>query len=141
LGVSFQSGLGLEVNLGAKTPESAAELAAGAKLMLGMLLASHQPKEGGPNLAEKLHIGAEKSLVTLALHLNQDELQSGIRQFTSSVKAGVMASSAPGGADGAPDQAWAWEQSKPAAPPPAPRDRKVRIYGLDEGTREIEMQP
>lgn len=141
VGVSFQSGLGLEVNLGARSPESAAELAAGAKLMLGMLLASHQPKDGGPNLAEKLQIGAEQSLVKLALQLSQDELQSGLRQWTSSVKAGVMASAASGGAESAAGQAWGWEQNRSETLRPPPRDRKVKIYGLEEGTREIEMRP
>ena len=140
-GVSFRSGLGLEVNLGARTPESAAELAAGAKLMLGMLLASHQPGNGGPNLAEKLQIGAEQSLVKLALQLSQDELESGLRQWTSSVKAGVLASAAPGGAGSAAGPARGWEQNPLETLQPAPRDRKVKIYGLEEGTREIEIQP
>ncbi len=149
-GISLQSGLGLELNLGADSAQSASELAAGLQMILGMMLAGQQQQNpNGPNLAEKLSIAADQDLVRLALQLDQSELEQGFGQLATSLP-GSFGGGAPAEEGGSLEAASA---SAPAAPaggfagwnttqvrPVEPEGpRVITIWGLEEGPLEIDM--
>ncbi len=139
-GVSFQDGLGLQLNLGTTSDESAAKLAAGLQLITGMMLSSRNNKPGMPNLMEKLKVSVDGSAVNLAMRLDQKELEQSLGEFGKSMLPGFVQASAGDlqirpkvGSDG--DWDWGPPRQRAAAEPP--RKQVIRIYGLEEGTREI----
>lgn len=140
LGISLRSGLGLQLNLDTKSAKSAAKLATGLEVMTGMMLASLKSKPGAPELADKLKVSTEESTVNIALRMDQRELDQTLRQFGNSIASGfgraaagdVKVRARAGGAG-----QWSWgSMEQPPAPKP-PRKQVIRIYGLDEGVREI----
>ncbi len=145
-GLSFQDGLGLRLNLGAEDAAKAQELAAGLKLILGMMLSGPQAQDSeGPNLAEKLQVSTEASRVKMALELKPDEVKQLFKKMTA-VKVGPpqMAGSgqAPGTSAAPPPgpgaqpgvKIWGMQrQSRPAG------DGKIRIYNAIGGTKVIDM--
>ncbi len=139
-GVSLQSGLGLELNLGTNSPQSATELASGLQMMLGMMLAAQSNEKGGPNLADRLQVATDDTLVRLALHLDDSEVEQTLGQMASS-----MMSSGEGADGGVPgsagDGSWSQSQSSRTSrpEPPSAHPGTVMIYGLDGGPREIPL--
>jgi len=147
-GLSFQDGLGLRLNLGTEDPAKAQEMAAGLKMMLGMMLASQQSGGSGPNLAEKLQVATKESRVEMALQLGRDELKQIIENMKAKAKATVAAAAgAAGGTQPEPGAAggpgpgsqpsvriWGTQaQSRPAG------DGKIRIYNAVGGTKVIDI--
>ncbi len=147
-GLSFQDGLGLQLNLGTENPAKAQEMATTLKLMAGMMLASQLPKQGGPNLAQKLQVSTKESRVEMALHLKQDEVKQLIESMKAKATAAVAgavagAQPAPGAAGGSgagaqpsPVRIWGMDrQRRPAG------DGKIHIYNAEGGTKVIELKP
>jgi hypothetical protein len=142
-GLSLQQGLGLQLNLGADSEESARNMAAGLQMMLGMFMASQGNRPGMPDLGEKLRVSADGSLVKVALSLDESELEQGFTQLKASMMSPKGVES--GDVDvraavrGSGEWSWASSQTRPAQVQPAsPQEKKViRIYGLEEGAREV----
>lgn len=140
-GLSFQDGLGLQLNLGTASEDSAQTLAGGLQFMLAMLLSGQQNQPGMPNFSEKLRVSTDGSMVRLAFSLDQSELEQAFNQVESSVASSL------GGAGDVEVRAAVrgdgeWNMgSQPhemaVSPPVVPENQVIRIYGLENGPREI----
>ncbi len=124
-------------------------MAAALQMVLGMMLSSQQQQEGMPNLAEKLQISTEQELVKLSLHMDEGEFQKTFGQVASSLtgpfSGGEMAVEG-AGADATPTQTAAATQypqwTRPVVrqtPAVQTRPRVIKIWGLEDGPREIKM--
>lgn len=127
-GLSFRDGMELQVNLGAKSPESAQNLAGGLQFLLGMAMARRQQETGVPDLTRNLQVVTDGELVRIALRLTETELEAGFREVAPSVMAALHPDSAPPERTTAPAAVW-----------PAAQKRIIRIYGLAEGVREVPL--
>ena len=127
-GLSFRDGMELQVNLDAKSPESAQNLAGGLQFLLGMAMARRQQETGAPDLTRNLRVFTDGDLVRMTLRLNEAELEAGFREMAPSVMAALHADSAP------PEGTTA-----PAAVRRPTQRRVIRIYGLAEGIREVPL--
>jgi ribosomal protein L12E/L44/L45/RPP1/RPP2 len=119
LGISFQEGFGLQMNVRTKDDASAVSVAQALQglVALGAMSQSQSPQAG--ELLKKIRITSENSRVKLALSLDRSELEKMIKEAQS-------------GAMTAP--------KKTAAPAPAPvpaGPKTVRITGLDSGPVEV----
>lgn len=72
-----------------------------------------------PPVARGIEVGIDQKTVTLSMALSEQQLDAGLKASTP-----VVAKAAP----------------KPVAPPKPAGPQIIRIYGLDEGTREIVVQ-
>jgi hypothetical protein len=118
LGISFQQGFGLQMNVRTKDDASATAVAQALQglIAIGAMSQSQSPQAG--EVLKKIRITPENSRVKLALNLDRSELERMIKEAQSS------AASAP---------------KKTAAPAPAPEPagpKVVRITGLDGGPVE-----
>ena len=144
VGLSLQDGLGLQLNLGTASEDSAQNLAGGLQFMLAMLLSGQQNQPGMPNLSEKLRVSTESSMVRLALSLDQSELEQAFNQVRSSVSsslsgAGDVEVRAAVGGDGE----WnvgSQPQETAVSRPAVPEKQVIRIYGMEGGPREIPFE-
>jgi hypothetical protein len=141
-GVTLSDGLAVRLNLGARSDQKAAEMAAGLQLLLGMAIASRKDQMGGVNWSEKLQVAAERSLVKMSFSLSPQEFEQGIQSFTSSVTAaaGAEAGDVPVRGKIGAGSVWSWGEG--GAAPPARREAPsgrttIRIHGLEGGTREV----
>jgi hypothetical protein len=120
LGLSFEQGLGLLVNIRTRDAESAVSMAQTLQglMAMGAMSQSQSPQVG--ELVKKIRIVTQSSRVSLSLSLDQNEVKKMVEQAKTSFAAGSTASSAA------------------RATPPASRG-PIRIIGLDGGP--IEVQP
>ena len=117
LGMSFQQGFGLQMNVRTKDDASAVSVAQALQglIALGAMSQSQSPQAG--EVLKKIRITSENSRVKLALSLDRSELEKMIKEAQSS-------------AAGSP--------KKTVAPAPEPAGPKaVRITGLDSGPIEV----
>jgi hypothetical protein len=117
LGMSFQQGFGLQMNVRTKDDGSAVSVAQALQglIALGAMSQSQSPQAG--EVLKKIRITSENSRVKLALSLDRSELEKMIKE-------------APSSAAGTP--------KKTAAPAPEHAGPKtVRITGLDNGPVEV----
>jgi hypothetical protein len=128
VGAQLREGLDLDLNLATKT-----EAAAGmfAQLLSAQIQSAIATKADDPAVAElvkKLQVGSQGNRMTVHLALTQEEMEHSMKVAQAArANAGVRQT-----ATAAP---------KPQAPPVPAGPRKVRIYGLDEGVREITLDP
>jgi len=108
--VSLQGGLSLGAVLNTSSEDAAAQLAETLKKMVLSL----------PPVARGIEVGIDQKSVTLSLAVSEQQLDAGLKGGTP-----VVAKAAP-----KPEPV----PAKPAGP------QIIRIYGLDEGTREIVMR-
>jgi hypothetical protein len=132
LGMQLRQGFGLDLNLATKTEAAAAML---AQLITTQMQSAALGKSSDPAIAEilnKLQIGAEGNRMTMHVALTQEEMERSMNALQAArMNTGARAYSAHTPEPGA-------APSRPATPP---GPRKVRIYGLDEGVREITIDP
>jgi hypothetical protein len=151
-GLSLRQGLTLNLNLAARSSDSAQQLAAGLQLMTGMLAAAEnqatkQQKNPSParQWVKNIRIGSEGPLVNLGFTLSDQELQQGMAQFRAGVIPAVKdaLSGGPGSSRSfsalmaPPSKARESEpQSFPLLPRFAPEesDTSMRVYGSKGGT-------
>jgi hypothetical protein len=137
-GLSFRSGFGLQLNLGTKSEESARTLANGLQMMLALAVSGQDAQPGLAQLANKLQIAAESSQVKVALSISQGELEKGIGELraamTSPRKGSVDVRGAARGSS-----TWPPAQTAPREPAGPPAKKVIRIYGLEDGPREIDF--
>ncbi len=133
LGFAVRDGFQFEMSLAAESEAVAARLT--QLLSEKIALAQAQSPETA-EAARKLRIGTEGNRMRVSLALTKDEFEHNLRTFQATRLAAATASARPA----------ASSQSQPATPaqprtaqsPPA-APGKIRIYGLDEGVREIQM--
>jgi len=138
-GVSVRDGIDLEATLEAGSEEAAATIA-------DNLLKSIS---GFPQVARQLQVNAEADHVLLSLRVSRDALTAGLRDAEPAPAAASAPAPAPGpapvAAAVASAQAVAPKPDPSVAPkvdPPAPAGPQVvKIFGLDDGPREIVLKP
>jgi ribosomal protein L12E/L44/L45/RPP1/RPP2 len=118
LGISFQDGLGVQLNVRTKDDAAAATVAQAMQglIALGAMSQSQSPQAG--EVLKKIKIAPESSRVKLALSIDRSELEKIIKEARSSAAA----------------------PKSTAAPAPAPEPkgpRTIRITGLESGTIEL----
>ena len=125
LGMSFQQGFALQMNVRTKDDASAAAVAQALQgfIALGAMSQSQSPQAG--EVLKKIRITPENSRVKLALSIDRSELEKMIKEAQS-------------GAASAPKKVAARTPAPVRAPEPA-GPKTVRISGLDGGTVEVPL--
>jgi hypothetical protein len=126
LGMSFEEGFGLLLNIRTKDADSATSMAQSLQGLIAMGAMSQTQSPQAADLARKIRITPESSRVKMALNLDKGEVQKMIEDFKAN------AAKAPAGAATAGHSARAPE---PAGP------KTIRITGLDSGPVETPLQP
>jgi len=125
LGFAVRDGFQFEMSLATESEAVAAQLT--QLLSEKIALAQAQSPETAET-ARKLHIATEGNRLRVNLALTKEELEQNVRAFQSTHQATANASA----------RTTVPPQIKTATSPPA-SPGKIRIYGLDEGVREIQM--
>lgn len=121
LGMSFQQGFGLQMNIRAKDEASAATVAQALQGLIAMGAMSQSQSPQSAEMLKKLQITTEKSRVRLALALDKSQLEQIIKEAQTS----RVAASTP---------------KTPATRAPEPTGpRAIRITGLDSGPVEVPL--
>jgi hypothetical protein len=120
LGLSFQRGFGLLLNIRTQDADSATSMAQTLQGLIAMAAMSQSQSPEVGELVKKIHIAPESSRVSLSLSLDRSEVQS-------------MIAAAKAGATQARAARPAVHESTP------PTGRPIRITGLDGGP--IDVQP
>jgi hypothetical protein len=123
LGLSFEQGLGLLVNIRTQDADSAASMAQALQGLLAMGAMSQNDSPQVGELVRKIRITPESSRVTLSLSLDRGELQ----KMIVDAKAKMTTAAAPG-------------SKHIGAPAPAAR-KPIRIVGLDSGPIDVPLAP
>ncbi len=138
-GLSARTGFNFDFGLNTKTEAGARAL---TQLLMTQMQAAVNGKLKGEKAADfwrKVKVGTDGKRMELQIALTKEELQENIHMMQeqrASHTSGktAIAGLTPGAAAGASPRA--------AAPPPKPAGpRVIKIYGLDEGTREIKLDP
>ncbi|MEQ1886073.1 MAG: hypothetical protein ABL967_13500 [Bryobacteraceae bacterium] len=146
IALNVRNGLGLDLNLGTKTEATATMIAQLLSLQMQSALASQPSEPSLAEIAKKLQVGAQGKRMTVHLALTQAELEQSMQAVQAArMKTGARQTASAGATSvGTPVAAAETPRvnAAPAPPPgPPPGPRKVRIYGLDEGVREITIDP
>lgn len=129
MGMSAHDGFRFEMSMTMATEGAATQLV--GMLTAQMAMAQMQ----NPDLAEaasKLQMGSQGNRLQASIALSKDEFGQYIRKFQDARASARAASPRPVPQSGPPP---AQRTTNPPPPPPG----KVRIYGLDEGVREIPL--
>ena len=121
-GISARDGFVLELSIDTKTEAGAQQLAQLLSTQLETALATKLDREQSAILMRSLRIGSAGNQMALNFTLTKEELEQRIREMQTSRRA----------------------LAPPPSPSPAPKSntpRSVKIYGLDEGVREIPLKP
>jgi hypothetical protein len=124
-GVSARDGFVLELSIDTKTEAAARQLAQLLTTQMETALATKLDREQSAILMRSLRINSEGNRMALNFSLSKEELEQRMREMQTAPRA--FTSPGPG-----------------PAPAPAPKSstpRSVKIYGLDEGVREIPLKP
>ena len=125
MGVAVRDGFQFELSLATENEAAAAQL---TQLLSEKIAFVQAQSPETAEAARKLHVGTEGNRMRVSLALTKEEFEQNIR----TIQAKRMAAGTASAGSSAPPQA-----RTPQAPPPPPG--KIRIYGLDEGVREIQM--
>jgi hypothetical protein len=121
LGMSFDQGLGMQLNIRTKDDASAESMMQGLQGLIAMAAMSQSQSPQSVEMIKKIRISSENSRVKLALALDQSELEKIVKEMQS-----AKATPAPKTA---------------AAPTPASAGPKsIRITGLDSGPIEVPLK-
>jgi hypothetical protein len=122
-GISARDGFAVELSIDTKTEAAARQLAQLISSQLETALATKLDREQSAILMRSFRIGTAGNQVALNFSLTKEELEQRIREMQTSRRAFTPPS---------------------PAPAPAPKSntpRTVKIYGLDDGVREIPLKP
>lgn len=122
-GVSARDGFVLELSIDTKTEAAAQQLAQLLSSQLETALATKLDREQSAILMRSFRIGSAGNQMALNFSLTKEELEQRMREMQTSRRAFTSPS---------------------PAPAPAPKSntpRTVKIYGLDDGVREIPLKP
>ena len=130
MALSVRDGIELQLAVATENETVANQMAQmlSGQLSLAMLTQTADP--WAADMAKRLHVDTEGAHVRVSFALTADEFAEQLRksQTMMTARAGV-------GAHGADVQT----SSEPAKPQPKPVPGKVKIYGLDEGVKEIQL--
>ena len=120
-GISFRNGLALQFNLNTKTEAAAQSLAAEMHKMLKLAAEEKKDRQqpGMAELARKVKIQADHDSVHIDMSVDRAQLEKSMHEMRA-----------------ARERAAATRAAITVMPEPA-GPKKIRIEGLDEGTREI----
>ncbi len=121
LGASFSEGLDLKATLVTGSPDDAQKLAGGLQLLLALKMAG-RVAAGAPDPTANLQVFTDGPLVKLALRMSEEEFRAAFRE----AEPAILAALEPPRRDTAEEA-------------PQPEPRRIRIYGLAEGVREIPL--
>lgn len=141
-GVSLQNGLGLELSLNSKTEESAKALAGAVQGLMGLAAMHAGANPEAAEFLKKLHVKTEHARVSLALSIDQAELEKGIQQIRASAgpaMAGVQVRPKITGTNATNLPALPHAAVIPVAPIKPAEPAVIRIYGAEGGTKEIPL--
>ncbi len=133
-GFTFRDGMQMELSLTMTSEMAAAQL---YQLVSGQIALAQTQNPDMAEAARKLRIASQGNQLRASISLSKDEVEEQLRKFQAA-RAGT------GIAVGRPPA----QLTRPSAPrtprlqttnPPPPPPGKVRIYGLDEGVREIPL--
>ena len=120
-GISARDGFVLELSIDTKTEAAARQLAQLLSSQVETALATKLDREQSAILMRSFRISSEGNRMALNFSLSKDELEQRMREMQSSPRA--------------------FTSPSPAPAPKSNTPRTVKIYGLDEGVREIPLQP
>jgi hypothetical protein len=120
-GVSARDGFVFDLSIDTKTEAAARQLAQLLSTQMETALATKLDREQSAILMRSFRISSEGNRAALNFSLSKDELEQQMRKMQSS----------PG----------AFTSPSPAPAPKSNTPRTVKIYGLDEGVREIPWKP
>ena len=118
-GFSLRDGLRFELGLATKTPDIAHELAQQISAQLQTALASRLDAQQGADLIRKLEIGSEGSRIGIKIALTKEEVSRAMQ-----IMEAARRNAAPG-----------------TAATPGDGPKTIRILGLDDGVKEIPLDP
>jgi hypothetical protein len=133
LGVRMQSGLGLDLNLYAHSPEEAAGIAAALK-GLAQMAANNSGNAQASDLLSRLQMGTEGERIQMSAAWTASELTAAMRE-SGSVKSG-RAAKTPSVALNRPAEVTTPKVAEPIKPK---GPLKVHIYNPDGGVQEVEL--
>ena len=128
MGLSVRDGMQFELALATENEAVASQM---AQMMSGPLSAMMLTQSGHPETAEmlkRLHVDTDSAHVRMSFALTADELAQQIKTAQASMAARAQAGTQP-----TAPRPMVRTQPKPATP------GKVKIYGLDEGVKEIQL--
>jgi hypothetical protein len=120
LGFSLRDGFQLELGLATKAPDTAREITELISTQLKSALASNLDEQQGADIIRKLEINSDGARVGAKIALNKEEVDRMVRTARA-----------------------ARQNTPPPKPTPPPPDKPntIRIFGLDDGVREIPVGP
>jgi len=125
MGIAVRDGFQFELSLATESEAAATQL---TQLLSEKIAFAQAQSPETAEAARKLHVGTEGNRMRVSLALTKEEFEQNIR----TIQAKRMAAGTASTHSSAPPQ-----PGTPQSPPPPPG--KIRIYGLDEGVREIQM--
>lgn len=120
IGITVEDGLGLQINLDTASEETAHSLATGLSTLVALAAVQEGSSPQFAELSRQIEIAPTGPLLRIAMHMDRRQVEEGFAH------------------------ARARQQHRPdaihtsARAPEPPRKKVIRIYGLDEGVREIE---
>ncbi|MGH9673467.1 MAG: hypothetical protein ACRD44_09825 [Bryobacteraceae bacterium] len=139
-GLTLQTGLGLQVSLNTRTGEGAKALDAAIQGIMALVAMQGQDDPQAAEFLKKLKITSDQSRVSVAISVDQAELEKGIRSFRARAQRGEVAR-----VDVRPTATGVTIANAGPATAPAPaepaRPQVIRIFGAEGGPREITLEP
>jgi hypothetical protein len=125
IGFSLRSGLTVDTTVMFQSEAAAKKMASELGSLLKLAIKDKMSEPAMLDMEKKLRVASEGSVVKIAMHMTQPELDKNAQLFAASHKqpAAPLADVRP--------------LVIPAPPPSQPEKKVIRIEGLDEGTREI----
>jgi len=145
IGMQLREGMGLDLSLATKTEAAAGMFAQLLSAQIQSAVASKSDDPAVAELVKKLQVGSQGNRMTVHIALTKEEVEqsmklaqaaranAGMTRTTTATSTGAAAAGSYGVSSPAP--------VRPQAAPVPAGPRKVRIYGLDEGVREITIDP
>jgi hypothetical protein len=131
MGLSVRDGLQFEMSLAAEDAKVAEQMSqlVSSQLSLALLAQANNPQAA--EMAKRLHVDADGTSVRMSFALSAEEFAQQVKTAQATMMARAQASAA------APAQETRPQPVKMQPKPTTPG--KVRIYGLDEGVKEIQL--
>jgi hypothetical protein len=120
-GVSTRDGFVLELSIDTKTEAAARQLTQLFTKQMETAIATKLNREQSAILMRSFHISSEGNRMALNFSLTKEELEQRMREMQTSPRA--------------------FTSQSPAPEPKSNTPRTIKIYGLDEGVREIPVKP
>jgi hypothetical protein len=122
-GVAFHEGFNLEVNLAMKDSEAAQELARQLSVQLTSAISGKLDGQQASELMRRLQIGSQGNQMNVKFALTREEMDRQLKAMQSRSN------------DNSPSMPTLISRPEPKQP------ATIRIYGLDDGVREIPLSP